>query len=74
MDSVVGQAYLRALGIQAHMFGQLLRGEPASFPRCCDLHGQHCEPPSELCCRWCPEVLHPNHPVGVDCVMDVEAT
>jgi hypothetical protein len=25
---------------------------------CCDLHGRNCEPPSELCCRWCTEVAH----------------
>lgn len=34
---------------------------------CCDLHGEHCEPPAELCCRRCTEVGHPDHPPGVDC-------
>lgn len=37
---------------------------------CCDLHNQHCEPPSELCCRSCTEAEHPAHPHGVQCVLD----
>lgn len=37
---------------------------------CCDLHNQHCEPPSELCCRSCTEAGHPQHPRGVQCVLD----
>lgn len=36
--------------------------------RCCDLHGSNCEPPSELCCRYCTEANHPDHP-NVDCVL-----
>lgn len=36
--------------------------------RCCDLHGVNCEPPSELCCRYCTERNHPDHP-NVDCVL-----
>ena len=41
---------------------------------CCDHHNIHCEPPSELCCRHCTEVDHPNHPYGVRCVLDPEGT
>jgi hypothetical protein len=37
---------------------------------CCDLHGVHCEPPSDLCCHDCPEGLHPFHPAGRRCVLD----
>lgn len=37
---------------------------------CCDLHNQNCEPPSELCCRSCTEAGHPEHPRGVQCVLD----
>lgn len=37
---------------------------------CCDLHNQHCEPPSELCCQACTEAGHPKHPAGVRCVLD----
>lgn len=37
---------------------------------CCDFHNIHCEPPSELCCRDCAEVGHPEHPRGVPCVLD----
>ena len=36
---------------------------------CCDLHGSHCEPPSELCCWQCTEAAHPEHPTGVACVL-----
>lgn len=36
---------------------------------CCDLHGVHCEPPAELCCHDCPEVRHPEHAAGVECVL-----
>jgi hypothetical protein len=28
---------------------------------CCDLHGRHCEPPSELCCEGCTEAAHGYH-------------
>jgi len=41
--------------------------------RCCDLHGVNCEPPSELCCEYCTEANHPNHP-NVDCVLRQSAT
>lgn len=34
---------------------------------CCDMHNWHCEPPGDLCCRWCTEVAHPEHPPGVAC-------
>ena len=27
--------------------------EWAAQDACCDLHGRNCEPPSELCCRYC---------------------
>ena len=37
---------------------------------CCDLHNEHCEPPSELCCWKCSEVDHPQHPEDVRCVLD----
>lgn len=30
----------------------------AVVPKCCDLHGPNCEPPSELCCEDCTEVHH----------------
>jgi len=26
--------------------------------RCCEMHNQHCEPPSELCCEHCTEATH----------------
>lgn len=35
---------------------------------CCAMHNRHCEPPSELCCRDCSEVLHPVHLHGARCV------
>jgi len=41
---------------------------------CCDLHGQHCEPPGDLCCYACTEVNHPDHPAGVACVLLVTAS
>lgn len=46
--------------------------EPGQATRaaCCDLHGTHCEPPSELCCEGCGEARHPEHPDGVHCVID----
>jgi hypothetical protein len=38
---------------------------------CCEMHNQHCEPPSELCC---PEVAHDTFPTpradGSRCVLD----
>lgn len=37
---------------------------------CCDLHNKLCEPPGDLCCEYCSEWLHPNHPFGVLCVLD----
>lgn len=36
---------------------------------CCDMHGRNCEPPSELCCRWCTEVTHPDHRDGTTCAV-----
>lgn len=41
-----------------------------SWAPCCDLHNQHCEPPSELCCHRCTEVEHPAHPRGVRCALE----
>lgn len=40
------------------------------IPPCCDMHNHNCEPPSELCCEECTEGVHPNHPLGVRCVLD----
>lgn len=44
--------------------------------RCCDMHNQHCEPPSELCCYACTEASHDTFPIrhadGSRCVMDTE--
>lgn len=41
---------------------------------CCDLHNQHCEPPSELCCHQCTERAHDTFPTrhadGSRCVLD----
>ena len=48
-------------------FGPLSDTAPKGGISCCDLHGRHCEPPSELCCHGCTEVRHPEHPVGVAC-------
>ena len=25
---------------------------------CCDMHGRNCEPPAELCCDRCTEIVH----------------
>lgn len=36
---------------------------------CCDLHNQNCEPPGDLCCRWCVEYSHPQHADGSLCVL-----
>lgn len=36
---------------------------------CCSMHNVHCEPPSELCCRWCAEVDHPDHDDPSTCVL-----
>lgn len=42
---------------------------------CCDLHGRNCEPPAELCCRWCTEATHPDHYDGTNCsAPDLSAT
>lgn len=48
-DSLVVQALLRASAIQAHMFGQLLRGEPTSYPTWCCQCGDQSQP-----ARRCP--------------------
>jgi hypothetical protein len=58
--SLIVDAYLRVLAIQAHMFGQMLRGESTSFPAArgmvraelgvCDQCGQQrpfCDDPSK---------------------------
>ncbi|MFJ1539215.1 hypothetical protein ACIODS_11800 [Micromonospora chalcea] len=37
---------------------------------CCDLHNQHCEPPSDLCCPHCTEASHPEHRNGERCVLN----
>lgn len=39
---------------------------------CCDMHDTHCEPPSELCCRYCTEVNHPRHSAFEPCVLEGE--
>ena len=36
---------------------------------CCDMHNEHCEPPSELCCDGCTEIGHPEHRDGGTCVL-----
>jgi len=41
-----------------------------SLIKCCDLHNQHCEPPSELCCAGCSEASHPNHQPDERCVLE----
>jgi hypothetical protein len=43
----------------------------AALDCCCDLHGVHCEPPSELCCQGCGEALHPEHAAGIFCVLGI---
>lgn len=43
---------------------------------CCDLHGRHCEYPSELCCSLCTETAHVGitpHADGSQCVLEVKA-
>lgn len=55
---------------------------PPSCPQrntdCCDSHNQHCEPPSELCCRFCTEAAHDTFPIrhadGSACVTDRPAS
>lgn len=43
---------------------------------CCDMHNEHCEPPSELCCHLCAEVAHDTFPTrhadGSRCVLTAE--
>jgi hypothetical protein len=39
---------------------------------CCDMHNAYCEPPGDLCCRWCTEAAHPGHLDGSACVLGVE--
>lgn len=53
-----------------------LPGDPAGQPTtpCCDLHGINCEPPSELCCRDCTEVDHPQHWTLGPCVLAGQPT
>lgn len=57
---------------KARYRGKLIRvggmTRPILIP-CCDLHNEHCEPPSELCCGACTEAAHPEHPRGVPCVL-----
>lgn len=38
-----------------------IRQDTAPAP-CCELHNQHCEPPGDLCCRWCTEAAHDTVP------------
>lgn len=43
---------------------------------CCDMHNQHCEAPSELCCVRCTEAAHVGlfpHSDGSACVLDRQA-
>lgn len=57
--------------LETHRRAGFPSGDVVPVPRsCCDLHGVHCEPPSELCCEVCTEGLHPKHPAGVRCVLD----
>jgi hypothetical protein len=76
-DGVSGEA----LNAMARLGGQYAamgiyagRDDPAvllpTHFTCCDLHGVHCEPPSELCCHDCTEVRHPEHAPGVECVLN----
>jgi hypothetical protein len=37
--------------------------------RCCDMHNEHCEPSSDLCCHECTEVGHPAHADRRACVL-----
>jgi len=42
---------------------------------CCDLHGTHCEAPSELCCWRCWEAAHVGlfpHADGTPCVLEAD--
>lgn len=41
----------------------------SATPPCCDMHNEHCEPPSELCCLRCTEAQHPEHADGRKCVL-----
>lgn len=37
---------------------------------CYDLHNANCGRRSDLCCWRCTEHAHPDHPVGVTCVLE----
>lgn len=64
-------AELAAGGIEFRLGGLTLLAQVAGPPpSCCNMHNEHCEPPSELCCHSCPEADHPQHPAGVWCVLD----
>lgn len=39
------------------------------YATCCDMHNKHCEPPADLCCPWCAEARHPDHPPDTVCVL-----
>jgi hypothetical protein len=53
---------------------------------CCDMHNEHCEPPSELCCEECTEFHHGlhrcderkpfalSHHDGSQCVLEISLT
>lgn len=66
LESLIAEASRPAVGAQAALLGAELaraghviaelRGLNV-FP-CCDMHGRHCEPPSELCCDQCTEAGH----------------
>ena len=58
---------LERLALDARQLAVLARAIRARL--CCDMHNQHCEPPSELCCRRCPEAGHPEHQDGAVCVL-----
>lgn len=49
---------------------------PQCRATCCDMHNQHCEPPSQLCCGSCSEAAHDTFPLrhadGSKCVLEAE--
>lgn len=61
-----------ACGWSSQEANPYFRSDPLAEP-CCDLHGIHCEPPSELCCEECGEARHPDHEHGESCVLDEQA-
>lgn len=71
-DVIRGRAVVHVTGGEATATAHLrgcwrLAGTP-----CCELHGPRCEPPGELCCRWCVEADHPTHAGDTLCVLAVD--